>query len=158
MVFVTIIIAFLLCQRQPTLPEAKSNSSQNADLYASVPQTERTPFRSGLEKFIALRKSGSWNEMYELLDNDNHLSRPQFADRMRQLAILTNFQPDSITYIPPSHSWSVDGCAQFLTQSGSKFTAWSSIRARQMTQGWKFSDIAVQVPKDEPTGRRACSI
>lgn len=152
----TLIISLLVASGLIARSQSSSRSKSDA-LYAQLPPEEREPFRKGLERMISLRKSGRWSEMYEFLDEDRS-DRMQFVKQMNALDSLVDFRPKSIAYIPPSDSWTAIGCAKFRKASGREFFAFSSIRGRHTLKGWRFSDIAIEMTKDEPMGIRACQM
>jgi hypothetical protein len=133
--------------------------TDNQGLYAAVPEPDRHSLRARLEHMIALRKAGDWDELYEILDNQRHLTKEEFIRKAAGEPKLIEFVPSSVTYIPPSDSWAIHGCAVFdPAPRGRRNGVFSSIEARRGTNGWLLGDVAVVLLKDEPGGTRPCTL
>ena len=140
------------------IAQKTSPGGHDVSLYESLPQAERIPFREGLERVLSLHKAGKWSELYDYVDTDVPMSKEQFIKENSGGSALVEFQPKVVTYIPPSDSWLVTGCAEFREPSGKVFFAFSSVRARHTDKGWRFRDVAIELLKDEPHGIRSCQI
>jgi hypothetical protein len=132
--------------------------AQNQGLYALVPEAERESLRASVERMIALRKAGKWDELFDLLDHQQHLTKVPFIRQARRQAKLIEFVPATVTYYPPGGIWSIHGCAVLSPPlRGRQGGVFSSFDAHQTAAGWRFGPIAVVLLKDEPGGTRPCT-
>jgi hypothetical protein len=140
----------------PGVAQTLNGGEHAVSIYEPLPEVERRLFIDGLRKIIALRKSGKWSELYDYVDADVPISKQQFIERMKIADSLVSFEPAAVTYIPPSDSWLVTGCAEFKKPSETVLLAFSSVRGRHTDQGWRFTDVAIERIKGEPGGIRSC--
>lgn len=132
--------------------------AQDQGLYTAVPEAERESLRATVDRMIILRKAGKWDELFDLLDNQQHLTKGQFIFQGRAQAKLIEFVPATVTYYPPGEVWSVHGCAVLSPPPrGRRDGVFSSFDARRTADGWRLGPITVVLLKDEPGGTRPCT-
>lgn len=152
-------IALALLSGPRDLESTNNGSTLNQKLYASVPESDRESLQKAIDGFLALRKEFKWIEIYQILDNDEHLSRDEFARRSKNQSRLVQFVPSSVSYIPPEDVWEIHGCAVFdPAWPGRQKGVFSGFKVRQTAKGWRFRDIGVVLLKDEPGGTRPCTL
>ena len=126
--------------------------------YASVPQAERESLRNAVQQLISLQTAGDWEKIYEILDNQQGLSRKQFLREM-QGKKLARFAPQSITFIPPEGTWMITGCGLFQpVRRNHRQGVFSSVHARKVGDGWRLTPVAIVLLNDEPRGQRPCTL
>ncbi len=141
------------------LPSAVKAGAENPGLYAAVPEADRESLRAAVERMIALRRASRWDEIYNFLDNPRHLTKEEFMRQSKTQTGLIEFVPSSVTYYPPTDVWAIHGCAVFVpAPRGRRAGVFSSFDARRAADGWRFSQIAIVLLKDEPGGTRACTV
>jgi hypothetical protein len=129
----------------------------NDDVYSSVPEQYRNSLRETVERMIALRKTSRWELLFDLIDNQRGISKEQYILESKKLYKLIEFKPTNVAYYPPGDIWTIHGCAVFkpMPRKGDK-AVYSVINARQSNDGWKLSDILIEVPKN-PAETQPCS-
>ncbi len=142
----TLAAAFLL---QVVVPIASQQSATvptlSSSWCASLPASERQTFLQIFNGAISLREHGDWSGLYDLMHNAEGYSRAQFSRKMSALNPLVDFQPVSITYIPPSDKWLIKGNGRFRSRSGREHLAHCSMQAYELNNRWLFDDIAIDV-------------
>jgi hypothetical protein len=133
-------------------------STDMGQIYESVPIADRDALRIGVEKIIAAHKNGTWDGVFETLDNERHITVDQFR-REGDRAQIMEFRLNKIVYIPPGGYWAISGCARFkhAPSPGKSASLKSGLTARRTKEGWRFTTIAVSSSK-ETGGVEACII
>jgi hypothetical protein len=126
-------------------------------VYEVLPAADQEEFRAAFEKMISSQIEGKWNELYESFDVErNPIKKEKFAKEMNGADRLKRFIPVSMTFIPPSNDWEVEGCAEFVKSPTKGEGSISTVHARHANDGWRFGHLAIELRKDVPNGVQSC--
>jgi len=87
--------------------------SGNQAVYSAVPPKDRESLRQATENFVKSRESEKWEEVYAMLNNEQHQTKDEFVKQMQHAARLIYFTPLNVEYYRPADAWVVTGCAAF---------------------------------------------
>lgn len=154
-----LLLIWLLVAGEPPAVSLQNPEPVVEDIYAPLPEAERQDFRAALDSLIALEKAANIYDRFLL--NDQRLTKREFLDKRHHLQIV--FVPRRISYVPPSQTWVVSGCAVFSPslpllgkRSGGVV---SDFAARRTTSGWRFdSPPAITIYDDSSSSVRSCTV
>jgi hypothetical protein len=129
------------------------------DAFDAVPAEERDSLRKAVMRIVELESEGKWDEVYDLVDNPEPITKTAFVRSMRQSRPLISFTPTSVAWVPPAQAWVTTGCAVF-GESKSQQTKGvvATIGARRVNESWRLTPVAVMLVKTEPGNVRSCRL
>jgi hypothetical protein len=141
----------------------QTGSTPATDIYKSLPEADREQFRVAFERRISLEIEGRWSDLYESFDVErNPITKQKFVKEMDDSNRLLRYIPLSITFMPPSGDWAVEGCAEFRKppRTGQRKGQGSIaiVDARRTPSGWRFGYVLNPVGGDEPKEFFLCSL
>jgi hypothetical protein len=155
LVIIGVLVSIVSVGAQTIVPS--SGVRQEEQLYEAVPPGDRESLRHSVEKFVALRKAGGWDELYGMWKNEKHETKAGFLDRMQHSSRLGKFTLVEITYFPPANAWVFSGCAEFDPPPDQIPSVYSKLSAYRSQDAWFFSDVAVALV-DEAGHLRPCHV
>jgi len=123
--------------------QADTATNSKSNWYSALPEPEQGPFRLNLDHVISLTESGKWDELYDFRQNDQKLTKAQFAKRMNALDRLVWFHPSSMYYVPGVDKWVLTGCARYRRASGKEEAFLSEMREYHSNGKWMFDGVAI---------------
>ncbi len=159
-----IFVAQLNCnavRASGTYTQLREKDSQDPAVFDPIPKMSRNEFVKRLNLLLDYRRTERWNALYDLISNqfirgrsrtrfvEDHTKYPGVAGTDRSLITFSPKQVTSDSYVPGG--FIVSGCAKL---SGLRFPVDAHVLATSENNEWRFSDIAMLVPRD--TAYRPC--
>lgn len=113
------------------------------DIYTPIPTSDRDAFKAELANALVLQEQHRWTELYSVFDNTENVTLDRFEAMYGTTPPLTSFIPMKITFVPSQNWWWIDGCATFSRSPQGKKSMYSTMQARKLADGWKFSIVTV---------------
>ena len=147
-----IAVACIVSTQGQTLADPPSGNL----VYTAVPPKDRESLRQATEKFVTLRESEKWEEVYAMLNNEQHQTKDEFVKQMQHAARLIDFTPLNVAYYRPADAWVITACAAFEPPPHKRGMVFAKLNAYRVRGAWLFSDVGVAVA-DEAGSIRRCT-
>jgi hypothetical protein len=141
---------FVLIAAVFSLTASASRGQMKSNMFDAVPATDRESMRDAVLKDVQYQINREWSEMHKLYDNPTNISLKQFTREMKTSIRLLKFNPTSVAYVPPAGHWLTTGCAAFARDTADKRTFDAVVTARNVSDGWRMSIVAISGRKDPP--------